>query len=113
MDALTFSSFAFLSGLTLAGLAGALMELAWGRTASLGEPFVSREHVLRSLCLTAMAGPVMLSNEAIHAWRSRLISAPVLAACVAGACMWALAAGVLILDLAFSAGDLLLLHLRD
>ena len=71
MMALVPICFTFLAGLTLCGLVGSALELATGRRLSFGEPFVANGHVLRSLAATAGAGPFMLVNEALAAWRRR------------------------------------------
>lgn len=93
--------FAFLAGLTLSGLAGAVLELIFRRPVSLGAPFVSSNRVLRSLGVTLLAGPMMLTNEALGAWRMVSIGPMTFAACVAVAGLWAFAAGILIVELAF------------
>lgn len=93
--------FAFLAGLTLSGLSGAVLELIFRRPVGLGLPFVSSDRVFRSLGVTLLAGPMMLANEALGAWRMVSIGPAMLAGCVAVAGIWALAAGILIVELAF------------
>lgn len=107
MDGLQLALFAFLAGLTFAGLAGSAMELVFRRPVSLGMPFVSQDRILRSLGLTLLAGPLMLANEALTAWRIGRIGLPMLAICTGAACLWACAAGILILELAFCLTGLL------
>lgn len=107
MDGLQLALFAFLAGLTFAGLAGSALELLFRRPVSLGMPFVSPDRILRSLGITLLAGPLMLANEALAAWRLGRIGLPMLAVCTVGACLWACAAGILILELAFCLAGLL------
>lgn len=101
MDGLVLVVFAFTAGLTVAGLAGSAVELVFRRPISLGMPFVSPDRFLRSLGITLLAGPLMLANEALGTWRIKRIGLPMLGACVGAACLWAWAAGILILELAF------------
>ena len=107
MAPFAFFGLAFLSGLTVCGLAGSAMELVCGRRLSFAEPFVSRRHVLRSLASSAAAGPYMLLNDAVATWRAGRISAIVLGTCVALALAWLLTAGMLTIDLASRAAALL------
>ena len=65
MDGLQLALFAFLAGLTFAGLAGSTLELLFRRPVTLGMPFVSQDRILRSLGFTLLAGPLMLVNEAL------------------------------------------------
>ncbi|AZO00088.1 hypothetical protein EJ066_24815 [Mesorhizobium sp. M9A.F.Ca.ET.002.03.1.2] len=99
--------FAFMVGLTACGLAGSAMELISGRRLAFVEPYVSPAHILRSLVATACAGPLMFANEALDAWRQGRISAPALISCGCTATIWALALGVVLLDIASEAGILL------
>ena len=107
MDGLQLALFAFLAGLTFAGLAGSTLELLFRRPVTLGMPFVSQDRILRSLGFTLLAGPLMLVNEALAAWRIGRIGLPLLALCTGAACMWVCAAGILILELAFCLAGLL------
>jgi hypothetical protein len=99
--------FAFLAGLTFAGLAGSAMELMFRQPISLGMPFISQDRILRSLGLTLLAGPLMLANELLAAWRIGKIGLPMLVFCTGAACLRASAAGILILELAFWLAGLL------
>jgi hypothetical protein len=49
----------------------------------------------------------MFANEALDAWRQGRISAPALISCGCTATIWALALGVVLLDIASEAGILL------
>lgn len=100
MTPLQQACYAFLSGLTLCGLLGTAMEIVAGHRLLFAEPFVSRRRVLLSLAAAAAAGPFMLGNEALAAWRAGSISAVLLVACVLMSAVWSLATGVVVLDLA-------------
>lgn len=67
MSALAMAAFAFLVGLTVAGLCGSLMQIATGRTVGFIAPYVSHDWLARSLLATLAAGPIMLGNEALLA----------------------------------------------
>lgn len=99
MEQIELIAFALLAGLTVSGIAGSLMELAACRQLSFAEPFVSRRHVLRSLASAAIAGPLMLANDALAARREGRISGLALASCGATATIWSIATGTLLIDL--------------
>jgi hypothetical protein len=107
MGTVEVTCFAFSTGLTFCGLAGSMMELAAGRRLSFTDPFVSPRHMPRSLGAAAAAGPFMLANDALDAWRSRGVSMLTLVSCVLTAAGWALATGVVVIDLASRAAELL------
>lgn len=107
MQAVELTCFAFLTGLTLCGLAGSIMELIAGRRLSFSGPFVSSRNMLRSLGATAAAGPFMLANDALDAWRSGDVSILTLISCAFTSMGWALATGVVAIDLASRAAVLL------
>ena len=107
MAALQLVAFAFLTGLTLCGVLGSLMELATGRRLSFTAPFVSPRHVLRSLACTMAAGPFMLVNDALDAWHSDGVSTAMLISCAVSSGAWLLATGIVALDLASRTAALL------
>lgn len=90
----------FLAGLTAAGIAATLLELAARRELRFARPFVSRDHLPRSILVTLLAGPFMLGNDALNARREGLISASGLGACGLAAALWLLGWGALLLALA-------------
>jgi len=100
-------AFALLCGLTICGLAGSVLELAWGARLTFADPFVSPRHLLRSVAVTMLAGPFMLANDALTARREHRISQLALLSCACSACVWAFAAGIVVLDLASRAAGLL------
>jgi hypothetical protein len=95
--------FAFLTGLTACGLVGTVLELTCGRRLAFVEPYVSSDHVVRSLAAAAFAGPFMLLNDAMTARRERRISLLGLLSCLCTAMLWALALGVVLLALVSAA----------
>lgn len=94
MDGFVPGVVAFLVGLTASGLTASFIELVCGRRLAFAEPFLSASHVVRSLGVVAVAGPFMLFNEALTAYRQRHITGMALASCAGSACLWALALGV-------------------
>ncbi|MFP1631341.1 DUF6949 family protein [Zhengella sp. ZM62] len=91
--------FAWLTGLTVAGCVSAMAEAVSARAVTFWPPFVSRARILRSLAFTALAGPAMILNDAMDAWRTGGISAWTLGAAVMVVNAWALALGILSLAL--------------
>lgn len=100
-------SLVFLSGLVFSGLGGAALEIWGGRRLAFADPFVNRQHVWRSLWMTALSGPFMLVNEALAALKERRIGIPSLASCVALSGTWIFLMGIVVLDVAFFLSDLL------
>jgi len=94
--------FAYLAGIAVSGLSASVLELAFGAPARFANPFVSRRRVARSLLVTAVAGPMMLFNESLQAWRnSDLRPGPALGVVVV-ANIWVLASGILAIQLLHS-----------
>jgi hypothetical protein len=106
MDALALAAFAFLAGLTTSGLAGTAIEMFAGKRLSLGKPFVCDDNVSRSLVLVLLAGPYMVGNDAMRAYRQQRIGAGGLAGLLAVCGAWLFATGVLILGAASEFSDL-------
>lgn len=92
-------AYALAVGLTLAGLAGTMIEMATGRRLGFRPPFVTRARVGLSLALAFAVGPFMLANEAIAAYRTGGIRPAALGLWAAVALVWSTAAGVLFLEL--------------
>lgn len=86
--------FAFLVGLTVSGLVGSALEFMCNRRLAFAAPYISAAHVFRSLGVVAVAGPFMLFNEALTAYRQRHITGMALASCAGSAFLWTLALGV-------------------
>jgi uncharacterized membrane protein len=55
--------YAYLVGVACSACAASLAELLVRRPAGMREPFVTADHVLRSLALVALAGPYLLFCE--------------------------------------------------
>jgi hypothetical protein len=107
MTAVQLGAFAFLVGLTLCGLAGSIMELVSGRRLAFAAPYVTPAHVIRSLAMTAAAGPFMLVNDALDAHRQQVLSAAGLASCMCTAIIWLMALGVVTISVASVVGAVL------
>lgn len=107
MGSLVLIVFAFLVGLTACGLAGSVMEMASGRRLAFVEPYVSASHIFRSLGVTAVAGPFMLFNDALGAYRQSRLTAMELASCACTGSAWLLALGVALIAVAQKIGVLL------
>ncbi len=107
MSPVEFFALAFLIGLVPAGLSATLLELATGRVVCFAEPFASRNNLRKTFAVMVLAGPFMLGNDALAAWRDHSISKLALGACGAAAGMWVLAEGLLFVALAAELGALL------
>ena len=102
MSAFVLLVFAYLAGITVSGLSASLLEAGFGARARFAEPFVSRHRVVRSLAITAVAGPVMLFNETLAAWRSAALGPLGMAGVAFVSNVWVLASGILALQLLHS-----------
>ncbi len=100
MAGLTVMMFAFVTGVTVAGLSASLMQIVTGRTVGFIEPFVSNRMIARSLLATLAAGPVMLGNDALDAWREGRAGWTILPVACAFAVLWASATGIVVLEVA-------------
>ena len=100
MSGFMIATFAFLTGVTVAGLSSCLMQIATGRSVGFVEPFVCNRRIVRSLLTTLAAGPFMLGNDALAAWRERRSGwGTMLVACLVCG-LWASATGILVLEVA-------------
>ena len=92
-------AYAYLVGSAFSALIGAAAELRAGSKAGMRRPFLSPDHIFRSLGLTLAAGSYLLVSE-IKAARDRgLVSAPLAVAGIGAASVWALATGILLVEL--------------
>lgn len=107
MDPITGTAFAFVAGATVGGLSGSLLEALGRRRLFFAEPFISQRHILRTVAVIVAAGPYMLGNEALRAWRENTISAWAVGSCGLTASLWTLAMGVLTIDLVGRAAQFL------
>lgn len=92
--------YAFLTGLTVTGLAASAIEFATSRAVSFREPFVTPRRILRSVAATVAAGPYMLLNDAMSARRHGRVSLLAVVSCALTSALWVLAAGVAVVTLA-------------
>ncbi|MFZ1774685.1 MAG: hypothetical protein WAT78_12095 [Rhizobiaceae bacterium] len=106
MHAFVVLVFALAAGLTVAGLSGTAMEIRTGQKLMFAPPHVSADHLLRSLAFSAAAGPLMLGNEALEAWREGRIGQVVFLGLWAMGFAWAICSGVLALSFAGLVFDL-------
>jgi hypothetical protein len=93
-------SFAFAVGLTVAGFAGSVMEIATGAPLRLAPPFIDRRRIALSLAASLAARPFMLFNDTLEARRHGRIGLPALSICLAIGAGWTLATGILATELA-------------
>jgi hypothetical protein len=100
MDTIGLIALAFLTGLTVAGVSGSVLEIACGERLRLGQPFLDRRRIALSMCASAAAGPFMLVNDALCAREERRIGGTALTASLLVAALWLLATGVLTCELA-------------
>lgn len=100
-------AYALAVGLAFCGLAGTVIEIATGRRLGLRPPFVTPGRLGRSLALTLAAGPFMLANEAIAAYRTGLFPRSAVMLWAAVALAWSTAVGVLVVEFALSVDSLI------
>lgn len=100
MTTVQLLSFALLVGITACGIFAAMLELGAGTAVRFAEPFMSRSRPLRSLLAAACAGPFMLANDTLEAWRDGRISGAALSTSALICAVWALVAGVVVLGAA-------------
>ena len=91
--------FAYLTGLTVAGLFGAIAEAIVRRPVGFNDPFVREDRLLASLAVTAFGGPAMLLNDTLVAWKAGAFPFTGLLGVAALANAWALALGILVLEI--------------
>ena len=92
-------AYAYLVGSAFSALIGAAAELRADAEAGMRPPFLSQDRILRSLGLTLAAGSYLLVSE-LRAARGRgQASLPLVLAGMAFASIWALATGILLVEL--------------
>jgi hypothetical protein len=92
-------AFAVMSGITVSGLLGSVMEVAIGKPVSFGDRIGSRTQFLTFALSMVVAGPMMLANDAIRARREGRISQLYLGFCGLTALVWAGALGIVAVGL--------------
>jgi hypothetical protein len=91
-------AYTYLVGIAFSACAAAFAELLVKRPAGMREPFVSADHVLRSLTLVAIAGPYLLICELKTAHRDTGLSALLVLTGLIFANGWALALGIVLVE---------------
>lgn len=94
----TLLVYAYLVGATSAGCVGSFIEWRSGRGLSLRAPFVTPNHIGRSLSLVLFAGPYLLLSELKAARARRAISVSFAIIGLAFSTGWALASGILLVE---------------
>ena len=92
-------AYAYIAGSVFSALIGAAAELQTGQEAGLRPPFLTQDNILRSLCFSLAAGSYLLVCELRAARADDRISAPFALAGLCFASLWALATGILLVEL--------------
>lgn len=100
MTGLATAAFAFLVGMTVAGLAGSIMQIATGRSPGFVEPYITKAFIARSLLAALVAGPMMLGNDALAAWQARRVAWWTLVVALLLSTLWACLTGVVVMEIA-------------
>lgn len=99
MPELALFAYAYLVGTAFAALVGSVLELRAGKSAGMRPPFLSHDYALRSLLLALAAGSYLLVCELRRARSAGPLSTPLTAAGMIIASVWALATGVILVEL--------------
>jgi hypothetical protein len=99
MPDLALFVYAYLVGSAFSALIGSAVELHTGARAGMGPPFLTPDRIAQSLVLTLGAGSYMLLSELRMARAKRRISAFAALAGILFASIWALAMGILLVEL--------------
>ena len=98
MPLLVLFTYAYLLGFSAAACAAALAELGVRRPAGMRAPFVTADHILRSLGLIVVAGPYLLFCELRSARREARLPIGYALAGLVFANGWALALGIVLVE---------------
>lgn len=98
MSVETLLVYAYLVGVTAAGCVGSFLEWRSQAPASLRAPYVTPDHLLRSLGFVLLAGPYLLFAELKSARATDKISAPIAITGLVFSTGWALASGILLVE---------------
>jgi len=88
----------FLTGMTLCGIAGALIELAVGQRLSFAPPFFSDGWPVLTLLSVVAAGPLMLINDSLDALRAGRIAPAGMAGALFIAAIWISSIGLVSME---------------
>jgi hypothetical protein len=91
-------AYAYLIGIAFSACAAAFAEILVKQPAGMREPFVSADHILRSLALVGIAGPYLLVRELKAAHEEKGLSVPLVITGVFLANGWALALGIVLVE---------------
>ena len=97
-DAALFA-YAYLVGTAFSALVGMWAELRAGAQAGMRPPFLTHDHIFRSLGLTLTAGSYLLVSELRTARGNGQVSVPFALIGFVFASIWALATGILLVEL--------------
>jgi hypothetical protein len=92
-------AYAYVVGSAFSALIGSAMEQRMGAEAGFRPPFVSPDRIARSLTLTLAAGSYLMTAELRTAFAKGRISAVSALAGLLFASIWALATGILLVEL--------------
>lgn len=98
MPIVEWLALAFLTGITVFGVFGSLIELVVGQRLSFSPPFVTTAHPMRLVAGSLLAGPMMLLNDALEARRAGRVSVAQFLGCAATCLVWTCAMGVAMLE---------------
>lgn len=93
-------------GMATSGVAASALSSVLDVRAGFHPPFVRPRRLAVSLLITALAGPMMLFNDLAQARRAGRSGVLMTLAGIVVACLWALALGILVAELAWHAGIL-------
>jgi hypothetical protein len=91
-------TYAYLVGFAFAACAATLVELRVERPAGMRAPFVTADHILRSLALVAVAGPYLLFRELKSARQEAELPLAFVLSGLVFANAWALALGIVLVE---------------
>jgi hypothetical protein len=90
--------YAYFVGTAFTACAGSFIEWRTNSQARLRTPFVTHEHILRSLALVLAAGPYFLRAELRAAHQASAISAGAALTGLVFSTIWALASGIVLVE---------------
>ncbi len=91
-------TYAYLVGFSASACAATLAELSAKCPAGMRAPFVTADHILRSLGLVALAGPYLLFRELKSARQEHALPLPFVLSGLVFANGWALALGIVLVE---------------
>jgi hypothetical protein len=98
MPTVSVLTYAYLVGIACSACAASLAELLVRRPAGIREPFVTADHILRSLALVAIAGPYLLFCEIRQTRMESGLTAGLALLALIFVNGWALALGIVLVE---------------